>query len=74
MKNELIKIYDMKSFKKEETERVFYEHYFKEVAMELNLKLECFYQPRNYTASNEEKKRAMGIVKRNLKKSIIISK
>lgn len=65
---------DVKHLKKEEFERVFYDHYFKNIAIHEDMEIECFYQPRNSSTIDEEKKRAKGIEKRNIKRTITVLK
>ncbi len=46
LKQRFLETHNVRNLKKEESERLFYSHYFGTIANEEKIKLECFYQPR----------------------------
>ena len=63
---------EIKCCKKEEFERRFYEFYFKEIAARENLKIECFYQPRNAKCADDKDRKTTE--RRNIVKTVQLSK
>lgn len=63
---------EIKCCKKEEFERQFYEYYFKDIASQENLKIECFYQPRNVKTCEDKDRKILS--KRNIVKTVELSK
>lgn len=74
LKNKVGEKLDIKLCKKEEFERIFYEHYFKDIAIKEGLKIECFYQPRNNNNASNLDLEENRCSRKNSKKTIQVSK